>query len=336
MHSTPDDYTTKRQQRIWDFATVALTVALSLSATGCLSSIHQPSVALSAATAPVVDQAADAYRSVQSLHDLRIDYDAVTEFDNTSPVYNPRKIQPLMSERDVQVRLAVLEAFQCYTKTLVEITNGTSSPQLDAASKSVGESLADLGNTLAPPSAATAIAATTTTDAASAASPPPSFITPDMQNGISTAVEALGQFLVSRTIKKELPQKIREMDPHLQSLCELLIKDIETLQDQERRDYDSIIDRQTLFIRQSKSLADQERRAEIMKLPETVRLQRTADDKLTDLRAGIVRLSLTHHALAADAQANNPESLTAKLSDVAAAGNDLGKYYSSLPASQKK
>jgi len=50
------------------------------------------------------------------------------------------------------------------------------------------------------------------------------------------------------------------------------------------------------------------------------------------LRAAIVRLALTHHALAADAQGNNPESLKSKLGDLEAAGSELGRFYSSLSA----
>jgi hypothetical protein len=45
-----------------------------------------------------------------------------------------------------------------------------------------------------------------------------------------------------------------------------------------------------------------------------------------------VRLALTHHALAAAAQGNNPETITARLGDVLDAGNELKTYYKSLPA----
>lgn len=305
------------------------------------------SVALVAATAPVVDQAAAAYRAAEKLHDLRVDYDAVSEFDDTQTVYNPRKIQPLLSDKDIQIRLAVLTAFQCYTKTLVEVTSDTSSPALDAASKSIGSTIGSIGNSLAPAIqstlgvAAAAVSNTetavttsggVTTSATTTVSTPGPLITPGTQNFISTAVNALGRFLVSSKIKKELPQQVKDMDPHLQALCELLEKEIDVLQDQEQRDFDSIINRQTLFIRENTKLNPDQRRVEIMKLPEIVREQRAADQQLASLRAAIVRLALTHHALAADAQGDNPESLTAKLGELEAAGNDLGKFYSSLSA----
>jgi hypothetical protein len=320
---------------------------LSLFLTGCLSPLAKHSTALSTATAPVVDQAAAAYRSAEALHDVRVDYDAVAEFDQQEPVYNPRNIQPLLSDKDMEVRLAVLAAFQAYAKSLVAITSGTDSPQLDAASKSVGENLSSLGNLLAPSvesvlGIATAPASTTettvtttsgntTSTTTSSSSTPAPVITPAIENGIRTGVDALAQFLASRKIKKELPQIIEKMDPHVEALCDLLEKDIGLIQDQEKRDYNRIINQQTLFLRESK-LDPEQRREQIMKLPEVVRQQRTSEQQLDGLKTAIGRLALTHHALAAEAQGNNPESLKDKLADLESAGDSLGKFYSSLPA----
>jgi hypothetical protein len=40
---------------------------------------------------------------------------------------------------------------------------------------------------------------------------------------------------------------------------------------------------------------------------------------------------MTHQALAAPAQGNNPESISSKIAELAAAGHDLNVYYKSLP-----
>ncbi len=125
---------------------------------------------------------------------------------------------------------------------------------------------------------------------------------------MSTAINALGQFLVSRKIKKELPQKIKEMDPNLEALCQLMAKEIDLLRDQAQRDHDYMINSQTVFIRSNRALNPEQRREEIMKLPDFVWRQRAGDALLLRLRAAISRLALTHHALAADAQGNNPQS----------------------------
>jgi hypothetical protein len=247
----------------------------------------------------------------------------------------------------------VLAALQSYAKSLVQITSNSDSPALDAASKSVAGDLTSLGNDLAPSlenvlgvagaSAATTDTTVTTTSGniststSTTTSTPAAVITPGVSNGIGSAIDALGQFLISRKIKKELPQKIIAMDPHVQELCRVLEGDIGILQDQEKRDYNRIINLETLFIRENTTLHPEqlyavERRAEIMKLPEIVRRQRTTDQRLADLRAAILNLALTHHALAADAQGNNPESLIGKLEDLAAVGDSLGKFTSSAPA----
>jgi hypothetical protein len=321
-------------------------LCLSLAASGCTGPLNKHATALAAATAPVVDQATEAYRDAQAIHAQSVDYDAAAAFDKSN-VFVPGSIQDWPSDDDIQIRLAVLKAFQLYVKNLVSITAGTDSPALNAASASLGNSLSSLANTLAPtaesalgistaPASTTQTTVTTTTGSTtttttSSSSTPAPFISAGAQNGISVALNALGQFLVYRTIEKELPQKIEDMDPHVQALCELLAKDIGILQQQEKIDSNDVIDRQTDFIRDSK-LDPEERRIEFMKLPEMARQQRANDQKLTDLRAAILRLELTHHALAAAAQGNNPESLTQKLSDLSAAGESLGKFYSSLPA----
>jgi len=329
---------------------MALTLSLSLCATGCLSPLHQHATALAAATAPVVDQAAAAYSSANSIHFMRTDYDAIAQFDAGTPVYNPRTVPPLMSAKDIQVRLAVLAAFQAYVQSVVAITSGTDSPELQAASTSAGQDLSSLGSALAPSIdsvlgiAATAASttvttvatttgntttATSTTSSTPAAAPNP--ITPTIANGVSAAVDALGQFLISRKVKKELPPIIVSMDPHVKVLCDLLASDITILKGIEDRDYNSVINRQTLFILEPASKLDtEERRKLIMQLPAIARRQQTSDQQLTQLSAAIVRLELTHHALAAEAQGNNPESLKSKLGDLEAAGKDIGKFYTSL------
>ena len=60
--------------------------------------------------------------------------------------------------------------------------------------------------------------------------------------------------------------------------------------------------------------------------------QKANDALLTQLQSTLVTLVLTHQALAAAAQNNNPESLSQKIADLQAAGTELGNYYNSLAA----
>jgi hypothetical protein len=117
----------------------------------------------------------------------------------------------------------------------------------------------------------------------------------------------------------------------VQALCKLMADEVDVLLDAETKDFDSLINRETLFLRDpAGKLSTQERREAIMQLPKLGREQHLADLQLTQLKAAIVNLALTHHALAADAQGNNPESLTGKLGELEAAGKKLNKFYSSL------
>jgi hypothetical protein len=68
-----------------------------------------------------------------------------------------------------------------------------------------------------------------------------------------------------------------------------------------------------------------------MRLPEIARQKQASAQQLIQLGESIGRLELAHHALAAEAQANNPEYLKQKLRELEAAGEDLGTFYSSLP-----
>src|SRR5438445_12239588 len=68
---------------------VVLCLLVSAALSGCRLHMEDSTLALDAATAPVIDQAAAAYRDANKLHNLRIDYDAVAEFDAPETVYNP-------------------------------------------------------------------------------------------------------------------------------------------------------------------------------------------------------------------------------------------------------
>jgi hypothetical protein len=344
-----EDRETETGGRLRRAGMITLAAGLSLMAVGCVpEQLPKQVTLLSEATAPVVDQAAEAYHIAQAVHAQRVNYDAAADFDKNN-VFIPGSIQEWPPDKDIAVRLDVLMAFQLYVKQVGQIVDNTDSTALDAASKSLGTNLTTLGNSLAPtvenalgvtppaPASTTTTTVTTTTGNTSTTttstdSTAPPFISATAQAGIGTAFNALGKFLIYRTVSKDLPPQIEAMDPHVQALCELLAKDISYIQLQEKLDSDDVIDKQTDFIRNS-NLDPEERRIEFMKLPDMARQQRANDQKLTALHAAILHLELAHHALAAAAQGNNPETFTQKLSDLFAAGQDLAKFYSSLSSS---
>ena len=312
--------------------TLLLGLVFSLSTTGCLSSLHKQTLALSVATTPVIDEATHTYHAAQKMHDLKVDYDAVDDFSKTKTVH-PETVVSFPSEQAIHVRLTLLQAFKCYVQSLVEITSGVSSPKLEAAATSVGASLTTIGNRFAPtpddPLALTAASDSTTLDSTP-------LISVKGQNILSTAALAFGEFLVHRTIKKELPSKVVKMDADLKTLCKAMLDDIDILAKQEERDLDSIRDRQTLFVQSTMQagalpLAPDQQRVQVLKIPDAIREHRATQEQFADFRASLIHLYMTHHALAAEIQKNNPRSLQGLLGDLTAAGSDLGKFYSSLP-----
>jgi hypothetical protein len=156
-----------------------------------------------------------------------------------------------------------------------------------------------------------------------------------VRNGLSTAVDALGQYLVNRKVASELPAKIQAMDPMILLFCRALADDVSALDDIEQRDYDRILDLEKQFLLEDtqpgKNVNPQAWRAEAMKLPEIARKQKEAHERLVALRDALNNLALTHHALAVEAQHSNSEEMKDKMSDLANAGSALGNFYSSLP-----
>jgi hypothetical protein len=107
------------------------------------------------------------------------------------------------------------------------------------------------------------------------------------------------------------------------------------LSQQTDHDYQRIVNLQVLFIRkysENNQLGPAQERAEVMKVPDTLRKQKAAREKLSSLKAAIALMAQAHHDLVAVAQGKNPESFEQKLQELANAAVDLGTFYSSLPS----
>jgi hypothetical protein len=315
-------------------------VALCLCASGCTKPIALHTTALAAAVAPVVDQATAAYNSANAIHDMAENYEAVAAFEKpTTPPekpYNPRGTAPLLSQDQIDLRLAVLKGLQSYSQALVAVS-GTQSAELDAASKSLGGALSDVGSTFLPAANSGPVVQTVTedgrTETKSTTTEVPA-ISAGETNALSTAINALGQAIVAKKIKEQLPGITAQMDKPVQNLCQLLAKEIDILNSQETVDFDIVITQQTLFLRTAANLDPETRREQIMKLPELAREQKQAAQQLKQLKAALSNLEMTHHALAEELAKANPESLSQKFADLGAAGSNLGKFYSSLSSAK--
>lgn len=292
-------------------------VSACLFFAGCsLSPLAKHTAAFSSATNRVIDNCASAYRSAIDLHDQEQSSLGVLKVLEGEP-WDPHDTKPLISPAGLASRLRVLAALKTYAQSLSDLTSGLDSKALDTAAASTGSNLKGLSDEIRSEAGTSKTGLSVSTQTA---------------NAISTAAKALGEFLVEKKVKSTVLSTTRDMDPNIDSLCKLLTDDIDTLRTQSAKDYEDLLRQQMLYFRENeKQLAPSERREEIEKLPSILKTEQKTDSMLVDLHTAIGRLALTHHALAAAARGENPVALTARIADLAAAGENLGHYYQTLP-----
>ena len=293
-------------------------LALSVLATGCLSPLAKHATAFSAATGTVIDGSENAYREAVRLRLQEQTAASVYAYDK-DPTWSPYKdLTPLLTPAQLDARIEVLDGLKAYADTLVDLTSGKPSPEFENAAEGVGTNLQALNQTVA-------------TDLTTAIPNVPVMST-TQANQVSTAVLALGEYLISRKVKGSLGKVTQDMNPNIQTLCELLNSDIVILRRQADVDYQTQITQLDQSIRhEDTAVSPYEHRQEIRNLIDLADQQTANDELLAKLQTALHTLALTHQALAAAAQGNNPESISLKIADLLAAGRDLETYYKSLP-----
>jgi hypothetical protein len=295
---------------------VALT--LCLLATGCsLSTLAKHPAAFSTETGKLVDNTSNAYRAAIDLHDQeQVEVGAIAMQSNLP--WDFRQMKPLISPEGLKARLVVLDALKTYAQSLADVSAGVDSPALTAAATSTGTNLKALGENLK-----TDLGGSSTGFA----------VTAPKANLVSSATLALGEFLVARKIKANLPAIIQQMDPQIDTLSKLLADDIETIRAQSKKDDEDLIRQQWVFIHFNKDkLSPTELRAEIEKLPAIEKSEQSNDAALADLHAAIEHLATTHHALALAVQGKDKVAVRERIGEFGAAGANLDHYYLGLSA----
>jgi hypothetical protein len=293
--------------------------AVSLGIGGCLSPYAKHAQAFSTATNTVIDSSEDAYRGANK---LRLDEQvaaAVFNYDK-NPAWSPYKdFKPLLTPDQLNARIKVLDGLKAYAASLVELTSkpsGADEAALQSAAEGIGDNLVSLNQNVATNFSSLNAPVMSTTQA----------------NVVSTAVLGLADYLRARKVKGSLPKVTQDMNPHIQELCSLLDSDIQILRRQADVDYQTLVTQLDQSIRhEGNANTPYERRQEVGSLIQIAQQQTANDELLKKLQAALHSLALTHQALAAAAQGNNPESIQAKIADLEATGKDLGAFYSSLP-----
>jgi hypothetical protein len=305
----------------WRFLASGAATLAALFITACLSPYAKHAQAFSTATNIVVDSSEDAYRGAIKLRRDEQITSAIFDYDKNqswSPYSDPK---PLLTPDQLQARIDVLDGLKAYAATLVELTSkpsGEEEAALESAAAGVGTNLQSLNQSVAT------VFSTTVPNAP--------VMSTSQSNAVSTAILGLADYLRAQKVKKALPKVTQDMNPHIQVLCKLLDDDIKVLRRQADVDYQTLLTQLDQSIRhEGDKNSPYERRQEVGTLVQIAEQQRANDELLAKLQSTLRSLALTHQALAAAAQGNNPESIQSKIADLAAAGHDLGTFYKSLP-----
>jgi hypothetical protein len=296
---------------------ISLSLPVLLFLGGCATSpLAKHTAEFATATNAVVDSSEGAYRAAVRLHDDEQLSAAVQKYDSYQP-WDPHSIKHLIDARGLDARTDILDGLKTYAQTLADLTNGGHSDSLDAAATAVGNNLKQMSAAFNPDST----------------TPPSGFsITPVQANAVSTALKALGDFLANQKVKSSVPKIIRDMDPQIAVLSNLLNSDINILRRQSNDDYEQLLMQQDTFIRKSgQDLSPIERRAEIKRLGQIILRKEATDDMLRQLQATIKSLAETHHALATAAQSKDTASLSERIAELLATAERLNHFYDSLP-----
>ncbi len=299
------------------FRLATCTLGLCLIAVGCsVSPIAKHATAVSTIATQVVTNSEDAYRAAIDLHD-REQVSAGVLLIQEGKAWDYDQITPLLTPEALKTRVQILDALKSYAQSLTEVTGGLASPALTTAATTTGTNLKSIGTSISSEPGLKASGFS---------------ITPETANLVSAATLEIGEFLVSKKVNAALPAITAQMDPQVEQLCKLLNDDIVILRRSSKKDYDDMSRQEWTFIQSNKDkLSPVELRDEVEKLPTYRKDEQSADALLAGLQSCLGELAMTHHALAAAAQGNNPEALTARLGELVAAGNDLKTFYKSLP-----
>ena len=286
---------------------------------GCsLSPMARHAAAFCSASSLVIDNSEDAYRAANDLRE-REQLEASAYSYDSDPHWSPyRDFKPLLTPEQLGARIKVLDGLKAYAESLVDLTGKPSKEDtaaLQGAATGVGTNLTGLSGTVS-----------TSFDKAL-----PTLSSAEAKF-VSTAMVALGEYLENRKIKNSLPKVTQDMNKNVQTLCTLLKGDVTVLRRQADVDYTTLIEQQNQLLQHNKDKLDAvEKRNEVENLIRVAYQQKANDRLLAQLQDAIEKLALTHQALAAAAQGNNPEALKEKIAELSDAGKSLSSFYKSLP-----
>ncbi len=243
--------------------------------------------------------------------------------------FNPELIKPFLSTADLEARLLVLNGLQEYALRLSEIMGDQQMNALDVETDRLGRAMQAVNE-----------------DFVKDRFFPKAGRHDREVNGFTTAINALGHWLIDARRQRGVKQTIARMQEPVSNICQLLVLDIGPapgaegvppagLRVQLSNQYKLILMEQDAFIRKNKGALDPiARRNEIRALAALVTEQQKADATLQAMQQAVQQLNETHAQLAR-AFSKKPAHLDVLTRQLVADGKRISAFYRSLENNDK-
>jgi hypothetical protein len=234
---------------------------------------------------------------------------------------DPAKAFPLfVTQEDLNIRNALLDALQAYATALGKLTGKTAS-DLDAETTKLASSLTDLSKNERLEHSFREVKS----------------VSKQETNAAAAALDAIGKLLVAKRIAAELPAILKKNQPHVEALATLLIHeigDVPTADEPGRlrgklwRTYDSLIEAQVNLVNASPARSN-EKQQYVIKLSDLVIAQRNADAALAGTQSALKKLAAAHRALLQVQTA--PAGFKTEVAALLAQAKQAQDFYAKLP-----
>lgn len=242
----------------------------------------------------------------------------VKNFDN-KPGFDQNTIQPFMDSNALQVRLDVLNGLKSYAANLSALMGNSSLTNFDQNTTKLGSALSAIDTNLVKDSFFKTAPATAQ----------------ELQI-FTTAINALGRWLITCKEHKEAKQIIASMQQPVADICQLLHKDFEILGQQLKNENEQTYQNENRYILDNLSHFDNnpgEKRAEIQELAALTRETREDAAIFASLESATAKLAAAHRSLN-EVFSKDTTNIGLLINELSTESQRISKYYSSLQTSK--
>lgn len=215
-----------------------LATAIMLLLVGCPGPNLRQLTAFSASVHQTTETTKAGFELVERAHRESKLEELTLKYLTADATANPQSISRFLPARDYQARIHALEGLKAYADALAQLASNDHIEALDSAAVSLGGTLLNFDSTKFQ-------------------------LKPDEAAVLSTAVKAIGTWIINAKLTKKLPVIIQEMDKVVQDASSLLAKDLKTLAEQHKTASDQFVtQRNQLLLKTASRLKPSEVRLE--------------------------------------------------------------------------